>query len=69
MRTSDYWRERFVQLEAAQNRLAENGRQQIERLYRQAQRELDGQIAVWYQRFAGNNEISLPANLSVSTYG
>lgn len=59
MRTSDYWRERFVQLEAAQNRLAENGRQQIERLYRQAQRELDGQIRVWYQRLASNNEISL----------
>lgn len=59
MQTSDYWRERFIQLEAAQNRLAENGRQQIERFYRQAQRELDEQIRVWYQRLADNNEISL----------
>ena len=59
MKHNDYWRERFVQLEQAQHRLAEGGRQQIEELYRQAQRELDGQIAVWYQRFAGNNEISL----------
>ncbi len=59
MKHNDYWRDRFVQLEQAQNRLAENGRQQIERFYRQAQRELDGQILVWYQRLADNNEISL----------
>ncbi len=59
MRTSDYWRERFVQLEAAQNRLAQAGRQEIERHYRLAQRELDEQIRVWYQRLADNNEISL----------
>lgn len=59
MKHNDYWRERFVQLEQAQHRLAEGGRQQIEELYRQAQRELDGQIAIWYQRFASNNEISL----------
>lgn len=59
MKHNDYWRERFLQLEQAQHRLAEGGRQQIEQLYRQAQRELDGQIAVWYQRLAENNEISL----------
>ena len=59
MRTSDYWRERFVQLEAAQNRLAQAGRQEIERHYRRAQRELDEQIRVWYQRLADNNKISL----------
>lgn len=59
MKNSDYWRERFTQLEAAQNRLAENSRQEIERHYRRAQRELDEQIRVWYQRLADNNEISL----------
>ncbi len=48
-----------MQLEAAQNQLAQNGRQQVEQLYRQAERELDNQIRVWYQRFAANNEISL----------
>jgi len=59
MKTSEYWRERFVQLEQAQNQLAQVGRQQIERHYRLAQRELDDQIRVWYQRLADNNEISL----------
>lgn len=59
MKHNDYWRGRFEQLEAAQNRLAENSRQEIERHYRRAQRELDEQIRVWYQRLATNNEISL----------
>ena len=59
MKHNDYWRERFVQQEAAQNQLAQAGRQEIERHYRRAQRELDEQIRVWYQRLADNNEISL----------
>ena len=59
MKHNDYWRERFVQLEAAQNQLAQRSRQEIERHYRQTQRELNAQIRVWYQRLADNNEISL----------
>lgn len=59
MKHNDYWRGRFRELEAAQNRLAENSRQEIVLHYRRAQRELDEQIRVWYQRLADNNEISL----------
>ncbi|MCM1136483.1 MAG: minor capsid protein, partial [Clostridium sp.] len=59
MKNSAYWQERFLQLEQAQNQLAASGYREIERHYRQAQRELDDQIRVWYQRFAANNEISL----------
>ena len=59
MKTSEYWKERFVQLEQAQNQLGAAAYAEIEKHYRQAQRELDGQIRVWYQRLADNNEISL----------
>lgn len=59
MKHNDYWRKRFLELEAAQNQLAQRSRQEIERHYRQTQRELDEQIRVWYQRLEDNNEISL----------
>lgn len=59
MKHNDYWRERFLELEVAQNQLARRSRQEIERHYWQAQRELDAQIRIWYQRLADNNEISL----------
>jgi SPP1 gp7 family putative phage head morphogenesis protein len=59
MQNSEYWAKRFEDLEKSQQKKAEDAYAQIERQYRLAQKELDAQIAVWYQRFAKNNEISL----------
>ncbi len=59
MKNSDYWKARFGQLEAAQNKKGMQCYADIERQYRQAQKQIEGQIAAWYQRFADNNGVTL----------
>ena len=59
MKNSEYWKQRFEQLEAAQNKKGVDALAEIEQQYRQAQKQLEGQIARWYQRFADNNGISI----------
>ena len=59
MKNSEYWAQRFTQLENAQNKQGSEALKKIEDLYRQAQKQLETQILVWYQRFAKNNGISL----------
>ena len=59
MKNSDYWKLRFEQLEAAQNGKGAAAVAEIERQYKEAQKQIEGQIARWYQRFADNNGISL----------
>lgn len=59
MPNSEYWKQRFQQLEAAQNQKGANVYAEIERQYRQAQKELEGKINTWYQRFANNNGVSM----------
>ena len=59
MPDSSYWKERFKQLEAAQNRKGANTYLEIEKQYRQAQQEIEGKINTWYQRFATNNNLSM----------
>lgn len=59
MKNSDYWKLRFKQLEAAQNGQGAAAVAEIERQYKEAQKQIEGQIARWYQRFADNNGISL----------
>lgn len=59
MQNSEYWKQRFTQLEAAQNRMGAETFADIERQYQRAQREIEGQIARWHQRFADNNGITL----------
>lgn len=59
MPNSEYWKQRFQQLEAAQNQKGANVYAEIERQYRQAQKELEGKINTWYQRFADNNGVSM----------
>lgn len=58
MKNSTYWKLRFQQLEAAQNQKGAAAYQEIEKQYRQAQREIEGKINTWYQRFADNNGIT-----------
>ena len=59
MKNSDYWKIRFGQLEAAQNRKGAAVYAEIERQYRQAQKEIEGKIDSWYRRFADNNGVSI----------
>ncbi len=59
MPDKDYWQSRFKQLEAAQNRKGADTYRLIEEQYRQAQKELEGKINTWYQRFAANNGVSM----------
>ncbi|MCH5186823.1 MAG: minor capsid protein [Oscillospiraceae bacterium] len=59
MKSSEYWVRRFALLEEAQNRLARTAAEELDGLYRQAERELEEKIAVWYQRFAKNNDITM----------
>ena len=59
MPDSSYWKERFKQLEAAQNRKGADTYLEIENQYRQAQKEIEGKINTWYQRFAINNNLSM----------
>ena len=59
MKHKDYWRKRFKQLEDLQNKKGQQCYTEIEKQYRKVQKEIEGAIAAWYQRFAANNEISL----------
>ena len=59
MKHKDYWKQRFTQLENAQHGLTAASYAEIEAMYRAAQKEIEAKIAVWYQRFADNNGISM----------
>ncbi|MGN1481794.1 minor capsid protein [Porcipelethomonas sp.] len=59
MKNSEYWKLRFEQLEQAQNQKGTDTFAEIEKQYRQAQKEIEGKIAVWYQRLADNNNVSM----------
>ena len=59
MTNAEYWKQRFTQLEAAQNRKGATAYLEMEKRYNAAQNELEAQIARWYQRFADSNGISL----------
>lgn len=59
MTNAEYWKQRFTQLEAAQNRKGAAAYLEMEKQYKAAQNELEAQIARWYQRFADSNGISL----------
>ena len=52
MKNSDYWKQRFMQLEDAQNQIGANALKDIETQYRQARKQIEAQISTWYQRFA-----------------
>lgn len=58
MNNADYWKQRFEQLEQAQNQKGVSAYAEIEKQYHQAQKQIEGQISKWYQRFADNNGIS-----------
>lgn len=55
----EYWQKRFELLEQAAHQQGVQCYADIEKQYRQAQKQLEGQIAAWYQRFASNNGVTL----------
>lgn len=55
----DYWKERFLQIEQAEHRRGAQCYAAIEKQYKDAQRQIESQIAVWYQRFADNNRVTM----------
>lgn len=59
MKSEAYWKKRFELVERAQNQLGVQCYAQIEQQYRRAQKQIEGQIASWYQRFADNNGVSM----------
>lgn len=58
MKNADYWKNRFSQLEEAQNKKGTEAFKEIEAQYKQAQKEIEGKINTWYQRLAVNNGIT-----------
>lgn len=59
MQNSEYWKKRFELLEQKQNQIGVQCYSDIEKQFRQAQKQLEGQLSAWYQRFADNNGISM----------
>lgn len=59
MKNSDYWQDRFEQLEKASHKNAMQVYSNIEQSFIDAQRNIEKQINNWYVRFANNNQISI----------
>lgn len=59
MKNSEYWKKRFELLEQSQNQLGVRCYADIEKQYRQVQRQIEGQLLAWYQRFAKNNNVTI----------
>lgn len=59
MKSQDYWKRRFEQIEAAQNQKGIEYYHNIEKQYRKAADEVEKQILKWYSRFATENGVSM----------
>ena len=59
MKNAEYWKKRFEVLEQKQNQIGVQCFSDFEKQFRQAQKQLEGQLSAWYQRFADNNGISI----------
>lgn len=59
MKNSAYWKKRFEDLEDFEYKGSTSTIQLLEDHYMKAQREIEGKIESWYQRFATNNQISM----------
>lgn len=55
----NYWRERFKQMEEAQNDTSIQKAQDIQEQFEKAQAAIEGKIDAWYQRLAQNNGVSM----------
>jgi SPP1 gp7 family putative phage head morphogenesis protein len=69
MKQSDYWKNRFTQLEDAQNSKALDYYSTLEDEFSRAARNVDKELAAWYTRFAKNENISYEEAKQVLTKG
>lgn len=58
-RNNEYWRQRFQQLEEARHKDVQSLLPDIDRIYKEAQAELEQNVRAWYQRLADNNGVSM----------
>lgn len=58
-RTSEYWQERFKQMEDAQHDTSVQKMQEIQEQFDRSLAVIDGKINAWYQRLAANNGVSM----------
>lgn len=66
----DYWKERFTQLEESAHREAEKVYEDLQEAYRAAERRIQADLSIWYQRFANNNgQISMAEARRLLTSG
>ncbi len=59
MKNSDYWKQRFIQLENAQNNIGADALAEIDKQYKAAQKQIEADIDKWYARIAANNNVRL----------
>ena len=69
MKTADYWKGRFEQIEKICHDKGAVSYREIEEQYRKAQKEIESRISVWYQRFAVNNGITMQEARRLLTSG
>lgn len=58
-KTSEYWVERFEDLESASNAYGQDTYRKIAPAFDKAQRQIQGQIEAWYGRLADNNGVTI----------
>lgn len=59
MKSSEYWRNRFIQLEEASNAYGVKAYHQIESAFSSAEREIQREIQAWFGRYALNNQVNM----------
>lgn len=59
MKDGEYWKERFKQMEEAQNDTSIRKAQEIQEQFDRSLATIDGKINAWYQRLANNNGVSM----------
>lgn len=59
MKQSDYWKNRFTQLEESQNQKGLEYYAALEREFEKAAQQTDKELAAWYSRYANNEGITL----------
>ena len=58
-KSSEYWKQRFDQVEQAANNKSVKYTKQLDKKYQETAQEIDSKINAWYQRLADNNDVSM----------
>lgn len=60
MTHNEYWQKRFEELKDIQMKRAELNKRELKKLFRQALKASEKEILAWYQRYAEENNLTLP---------